>query len=158
MFSSKAADNHCKIYAKHEIHFVTGGVVSSLGKGLTSAALGALLEQRDCVCVCKNSTLSKRRPGTMSPSNTGKSTSSMMSRNRSRPRSLRAFHLRGVEPTESNFGKVYESVLQRKTRRLSGSDGSSHPTCDQRNQRTHFAGPETMWMYYNRTRWNDWRH
>ena len=26
--------------------FVTGGVVSSLGKGLTSAALGALLEQR----------------------------------------------------------------------------------------------------------------
>ena len=26
--------------------FVTGGVVSSLGKGFTSAALGALLEQR----------------------------------------------------------------------------------------------------------------
>jgi CTP synthase len=26
--------------------FVTGGVVSSLGKGLTAAALGALLEQR----------------------------------------------------------------------------------------------------------------
>ena len=26
--------------------FVTGGVVSSLGKGLTSAAIGALLEQR----------------------------------------------------------------------------------------------------------------
>ena len=26
--------------------FITGGVVSSLGKGLTAAALGALLEQR----------------------------------------------------------------------------------------------------------------
>ena len=37
--------------------FVTGGVVSSLGKGLTSAALGALLEQRGPLYVYKNSTL-----------------------------------------------------------------------------------------------------
>ena len=31
---------------KKEYIFITGGVVSSLGKGLTSGALGALLEQR----------------------------------------------------------------------------------------------------------------
>ena len=43
--------------------FVTGGVVSSLGKGLTSAALGALLEQRGLRVRLQIRPLSKRRPG-----------------------------------------------------------------------------------------------
>jgi CTP synthase len=48
--------------------FVTGGVVSSLGKGLTSASIGLLLESmgtqgRDA----EVRPLHQRRPGTMNP-------------------------------------------------------------------------------------------
>jgi CTP synthase len=48
--------------------FVTGGVVSSIGKGLTSAALGALLEARGLnVTVLKLDPYINVDPGTMSP-------------------------------------------------------------------------------------------
>src|SRR5471030_2083253 len=48
--------------------FVTGGVVSSLGKGLTAAALGALLEQRGlAVRIQKFDPYLNVDPGTMSP-------------------------------------------------------------------------------------------
>ncbi len=48
--------------------FITGGVVSSLGKGLGSAALGALLQARGyCVRLCKLDPYLNVDPGTMSP-------------------------------------------------------------------------------------------
>jgi len=48
--------------------FVTGGVVSSLGKGLTSASLGALLESRGIkVTIMKLDPYINLDPGTMSP-------------------------------------------------------------------------------------------
>ena len=48
--------------------FVTGGVVSSLGKGLTAGALGALLEQRGLrVRIQKFDPYLNVDPGTMSP-------------------------------------------------------------------------------------------
>jgi len=48
--------------------FITGGVVSSLGKGLTSAALGALLEQRGLkVMLQKFDPYLNVDPGTMNP-------------------------------------------------------------------------------------------
>lgn len=48
--------------------FVTGGVVSSLGKGLTSASIGALLESRGLkVNICKMDPYLNVDPGTMSP-------------------------------------------------------------------------------------------
>ena len=48
--------------------FVTGGVVSSLGKGLTCAALGAVLESRGLrVTICKVDPYLNIDPGTMSP-------------------------------------------------------------------------------------------
>lgn len=48
--------------------FVTGGVVSSLGKGLTSGALGALLEARGLsVCLQKFDPYLNVDPGTMNP-------------------------------------------------------------------------------------------
>ena len=37
--------------------FVTGGVVSGLGKGITAASLGRLLKARDTKLPCRNSTL-----------------------------------------------------------------------------------------------------
>ena len=48
--------------------FVTGGVVSSLGKGLTAAALGALLEQRGLkIKLQKFDPYLNVDPGTMNP-------------------------------------------------------------------------------------------
>ena len=48
--------------------FITGGVVSSLGKGLTAAALGALLEQRGLkVKIQKFDPYLNVDPGTMNP-------------------------------------------------------------------------------------------
>ena len=48
--------------------FITGGVVSSLGKGLASAALGALLQARGFrVRLCKLDPYLNVDPGTMSP-------------------------------------------------------------------------------------------
>ena len=48
--------------------FVTGGVISSLGKGLSSAAIGALLESRGLkVSFLKLDPYLNVDPGTMSP-------------------------------------------------------------------------------------------
>ena len=51
-----------------QIHFVSGGVVSSLGKGLAAASLGALLEARGLsVTMLKMDPYINIDPGTMSP-------------------------------------------------------------------------------------------
>jgi CTP synthase len=48
--------------------FVTGGVVSSLGKGLAAASIGALLESRGLkVTILKMDPYINVDPGTMSP-------------------------------------------------------------------------------------------
>jgi CTP synthase len=53
---------------KTKIIFVTGGVVSSLGKGITSASLAALLQMRGYkVCMRKLDPYLNVDPGTMSP-------------------------------------------------------------------------------------------
>ena len=52
--------------------FITGGVVSSLGKGLTAGSLGALLESRGLkVCMQKFDPYLNIDPGTMNPSQHG---------------------------------------------------------------------------------------
>ena len=57
-----------KISPKMKYIFITGGVVSSLGKGLTSGALGALLETRNLkVRIQKFDPYLNVDPGTMSP-------------------------------------------------------------------------------------------
>ena len=48
--------------------FITGGVVSSLGKGITSASLGAILEARGLnITMLKLDPYINVDPGTMSP-------------------------------------------------------------------------------------------
>ena len=47
--------------------FVTGGVVSGLGRGITAASLGRLLKARGCVSPRRARSLPQRRSGTMSP-------------------------------------------------------------------------------------------
>jgi len=54
--------------AKTKFIFVTGGVVSSLGKGLASASMGALLESRGLkVTLLKMDPYINVDPGTMNP-------------------------------------------------------------------------------------------
>jgi len=63
--------------------FITGGVVSSLGKGLASAALGALLQARGfSVRLRKLDPYLNVDPGTMSPFEHGEVSSPMMARKR----------------------------------------------------------------------------
>ena len=65
--------------------FVTGGVVSSLGKGIAAASLAAILEARGLnVTIMKLDPYINVDPGTMSPTQHGG--------NRFRHRSLRAFY------------------------------------------------------------------
>ncbi len=53
---------------KQKFIFVTGGVVSSIGKGLSAASLGTLLESRGIkVCIMKCDPYINVDPGTMSP-------------------------------------------------------------------------------------------
>ena len=54
--------------AKTKFIFVTGGVVSSLGKGIAAASIGALLENRGLrVSIQKLDPYINVDPGTMSP-------------------------------------------------------------------------------------------
>ena len=53
---------------KKKYIFVTGGVVSSIGKGLTSASIGALLEARNIpINIIKCDPYLNVDPGTLSP-------------------------------------------------------------------------------------------
>ena len=47
--------------------FVTGGVVSSIGKGTSAAALGCFSSRGATGSCCRSSTLHKRRSRTMNP-------------------------------------------------------------------------------------------
>lgn len=58
----------CKLKKKVKYIFITGGVVSSLGKGITAASLGLLLKQRGySVTIQKFDPYINVDPGTMSP-------------------------------------------------------------------------------------------
>ena len=74
--------------------FVTGGVVSSLGKGIAAASLAAILEARGLnVTIMKLDPYINVDPGTMSPTQHGESVrDTRRGRNRFRLRSLRAFY------------------------------------------------------------------
>lgn len=97
--------------------FVTGGVVSSLGKGLTSAALGALLEQRGLkVRLQKFDPYLNVDPGTMSPFQHGE----VYVLNDGAETDLDLGHYerftKGTLTRLNNLtsGKVYETVLARE--------------------------------------------
>ena len=74
--------------------FITGGVVSSLGKGLASAALGALLQARGySVRLAQARPLSQRRSGHDEPDPARRGVRHRRRRrDRPRPRPLRALH------------------------------------------------------------------
>jgi len=101
------------------IVFITGGVVSSLGKGITSASLGALLEARGLkVTLLKLDPYINIDPGTMSPFQHGE----VFVTEDGGETDLDLGHyerfVRAKTSKKSNFtaGKVYETVLKKERR------------------------------------------
>ncbi|NCX93782.1 MAG: CTP synthase [Gammaproteobacteria bacterium] len=99
--------------------FVTGGVVSSLGKGITSASLAALLEARGLtVRLLKLDPYINIDPGTMSPFQHGE----VFVTDDGAEADLDLGHyerfVRTKMSKQSNFttGKVYETVIQKERR------------------------------------------
>ena len=97
--------------------FVTGGVVSSLGKGLTCASLGAVLESRGLkVSICKVDPYLNVDPGTMSPFQHGE----VFVTEDGAETDLDLGHyerfLSGKMTKTNNFtaGQVYESVIKKE--------------------------------------------
>ncbi len=99
--------------------FVTGGVVSSLGKGLTAAALGSLLEARGLTCrLQKFDPYLNVDPGTMSPFQHGE----VYVLNDGAETDLDLGHYERFTSGELSrynnltSGQIYESVIQKERR------------------------------------------
>lgn len=99
--------------------FITGGVVSSLGKGITSASLAALLEARGLhVTMLKLDPYINLDPGTMSPFQHGE----VFVTNDGAETDLDLGHyerfIRTTMTARNNFttGRVYEEVIRRERR------------------------------------------
>ena len=125
--------------AKHI--FVTGGVVSSLGKGLTSASIGMLLEKRGLSRAdAEARSVHQRRPGHDEPVPARRSVrAGRRQRNRSRPGPLRAIH---AQPAHARFELHDRADLpvgdqQGAARRVPGQDGAGDSAHHQRNQERH---------------------
>ncbi|OHE73001.1 MAG: CTP synthase [Verrucomicrobia bacterium GWC2_42_7] len=99
--------------------FITGGVVSSLGKGLTAASLGALLEQRGLrVCLQKFDPYLNVDPGTMSPFQHGEVY--VLADGAETDLDLghyeRFTHAKLSRKNSLTSGQIYESVIQKERR------------------------------------------
>lgn len=99
--------------------FITGGVVSSLGKGLGSAALGALLQARGhSVRLCKMDPYLNVDPGTMSPYQHGE----VYVTDDGAETDLDLGHYErftgrpAVQTDNTTTGRIYTNVLQRERR------------------------------------------
>jgi CTP synthase len=99
--------------------FITGGVVSSLGKGITSACLGAILEARGLsISMIKLDPYINVDPGTMSPFQHGE----VFVTHDGTEADLDLGHyerfVRTITGRDSNFttGRIYESVIGKERR------------------------------------------
>ncbi|MFR1261128.1 MAG: hypothetical protein ACLSCX_10840 [Oscillospiraceae bacterium] len=98
--------------------FVTGGVVSGLGKGITAASLGRLLKMRGLkVAAQKLDPYINVDPGTMSPYQHGEVYVTETARKPTLTSPLRALHRRGPQQILNlTTGKVCWNVLNKERR------------------------------------------
>jgi CTP synthase len=99
--------------------FVTGGVVSSLGKGIAAASLGAILESRGLsVTMCKLDPYINVDPGTMSPFQHGEVFVTQDGAETDLDLGHYERFIRAKMTQKNNFttGKIYESVLRKERR------------------------------------------
>ena len=117
--------------------FVTGGVVSGLGKGITAASLGRLLKARGyTVTMQKFDPYINIDPGTMNPVQHGE----VFVTDDGAETDLDLGHYeRFIDESLSKnsnvtTGKIYWSVLQKEPRRFRRRNGSGYPTYYKRDQ------------------------
>ncbi|MEE2822607.1 MAG: CTP synthase [Acidobacteriota bacterium] len=99
--------------------FVTGGVLSSLGKGLASASIGCLLEGRGLkVTILKLDPYINVDPGTMSPFQHGEVfvTDDGAETDLDLGHYERFTELRLTEANNSTTGKIYQTVIEKERR------------------------------------------
>jgi len=99
--------------------FITGGVVSSLGKGLTSAAIGMILEQRGLrVSMQKLDPYINVDPGTMSPFQHGEVyvTDDGAETDLDLGHYERFTHAKLTKSSNYTTGKIYSAVIQKERR------------------------------------------
>src|SRR5437588_9465065 len=99
--------------------FITGGVVSSLGKGLASAALGALLQARGYkVRLMKFDPYLNVDPGTMSPSQHGEVfvTDDGAETDLDLGHYERFTHARLSRDNNLTTGRIYEQIITKERR------------------------------------------
>ena len=99
--------------------FVTGGVVSSLGKGIASASLGALLEARGLlVTILKLDPYLNVDPGTMSPYQHGEVYVTEDGAETDLDLGHYERFLRSKMTQYNNFtsGQIYETILRKERR------------------------------------------
>jgi CTP synthase len=105
--------------AKTKFIFVTGGVVSSLGKGLASASIGALLESRGLkVTILKMDPYINVDPGTMSPFQHGEVfvTDDGAETDLDLGHYERFLSVRMSQKNNFTTGRVYDAVISRERR------------------------------------------
>ena len=104
--------------------FVTGGVVSSLGKGLASASIGSLLETRGLkVTIQKLDPYLNVDPGTMNPTQHGE-----------------VFVTDDGAETDLDLGHYERFVSQRMTRLNNATSGQIYQTVIQKERRGEYLG------------------
>jgi CTP synthase len=99
--------------------FVTGGVVSSLGKGIAAASIGALLESRGlCVTLQKFDPYLNVDPGTMSPFQHGEVfvTDDGAETDLDLGHYERFTHARLTQDNNCTSGRIYERILSKERR------------------------------------------
>ncbi len=124
--------------------FVTGGVVSSLGKGLASASIAALLESRGLrVSMVKMDPYINVDPGTMNPYQHGEVfvTDDGAETDLDLGHYERYCSTRMSQRNNITTGRVYiRSHQQRAARRLPGRDRAGDPPYHRRDQTAHPGG------------------
>src|SRR5690242_3950899 len=99
--------------------FVTGGVVSSLGKGIAAASIGCLLESRGLTVTCqKFDPYLNVDPGTMSPFQHGEVfvTDDGAETDLDLGHYERFTHARLTQSNNLTSGRIYESIIARERR------------------------------------------
>ena len=128
--------------------FVTGGVVSGLGKGITAASLGRLLKARGFkVAAQKLDPYINVDPGTMSPYQHGEV---YVTEDGAETDLDLGHYERFIDEDLNKFsnlttGKVYSRVLEQGApRRVSRQHRAGHPARHQRDQGIHLSGRQKV--------------
>ena len=127
--------------AKHV--FITGGVVSSLGKGITGASLGRLLKSRGLrVVMQKFDPYLNVDPGTMSPFQHGEVfvTEDGAETDLDLGHYERFIDVNLTRDANVTSGSVYYNVIRKERRGDYLGNRSGHSPCHQRDQRANRPG------------------